>query len=77
MCFVRTESLHLDPVVPSNYAEGININTYSKSDASIVITDELNEDDAVETKSIKTEIPSSNMDKDFFIDNLVMVMNKM
>lgn len=72
MCFVRTEPLHFDPVVPSNYSEGISINTYSDSDASIVITDELNEDDDVETKGIKTEIPSTNMDTDFFMDSLVM-----
>ena len=77
MCFVRTEPLHFDPVVPSNYLGGISINTYSDSDASIVITDELNEDDDVETKGIKTEIPSTNMDTDFFMDSLVMVMNKM
>ena len=77
MCFVRTEPLHFDPMVPSNYPEGISINTYSDSDASIVITDELNEDDDVETKGIKTEIASTNMDTDFFMDSLVMVMNKM
>ena len=52
MCFVRTESLHFDPVVPSNYPEGININTYSDSDASIVITDELNEDNEQNTGKI-------------------------
>ena len=52
MCFVRTESLHFDPVVPSNYPEGININTYSDSDASIVITDELNEDNEQNTWTI-------------------------
>ena len=35
--FVRRESLHFDPVVPSNYAEDRNININSDSDASIVI----------------------------------------
>ena len=34
--FVRTESLHFDPVVPSDYAEDKNINTDSDSDASML-----------------------------------------
>ena len=46
--FVRTELLHFDLVVPSNFAEDRNINTDSDSDASIVIIDEVNADDVVE-----------------------------
>ena len=62
-------------MVPTKYSEGININTYTDKDASIVITDELNEDDAAETNCIKTEIPSTSMDADFFMDSLILVMN--
>ena len=65
--FVRTESLHFDPVVPSNFAEDRNINIDSDRDASIVIIDEVNADDVVEIKDIKTEIPSTSMDTDFLM----------
>ena len=54
MYFARTESLHFDPVVPSNFKEDRNvINVDSDSDASIVIID---------------EIPSTIMDTDILID---------
>ena len=66
--FVRTESLHFDPVVPSNYAEDRNINIDSDSDASIVIIDEVNADDVGEIKDIKTEIPRTSMETDFLMD---------
>ena len=66
--FVRTESLHLDPVVPSNYAEDRNINTDCDNDASIVIIDEVNADDLGEIKDIKTEIPGTSMEIDFLMD---------
>ena len=65
--FVRTESLHFDPVVPSNFAEGKKINTDSDSHASIVIIDEVKADDVAEVKDIKTEIPSTNVDTDFLM----------
>ena len=60
--FVRTELLHFDPVVPSNFGEHTNINIDSDSDASIVIIDEVNADNVAEIKDIKTEIPSTSMD---------------
>ena len=66
--FVRTESLHFDPVALSNYAEDRNINTDSDSDASIVIIDEVNADDVGEIKDIKIEIPSTRMETDFLTD---------
>ena len=66
--FVRTESLHFDPVVPSNYAEDRNINIDSDSDASIVIIDEVNVDDVGEIKDIKTDIPGTSMETDFLMD---------
>ena len=66
--FVRTESLHSDPVVPSNYAEDRNINTDSDSDASIVIINDLNADDVGDIKDIKTEIPRTRMETDFLTD---------
>ena len=66
--FVRTESLHFDSVVPSNYAEDRNINTDSDSDASIVINDEVNTDDVGEIKDIKNEIPRTSMETDFPMD---------
>ena len=66
--FVRTESLHFDPVVPSNYAEDRNINIDSDSDASIVIIDEVNADDVGEIKDIKIEIRRTSMEIDFLMD---------
>ena len=66
--FVRTESLHFDPAVPSNYAEDRNINTDRDSDASIVLIDEVNADDVGEIKDIKTEIPRTSMETDFLTD---------
>ena len=51
--FIRTELLH---------SEDTNINIDSDSDASIVITDEVNADDVAEIKDIKTEIPTTSMD---------------
>ena len=68
MYFVRTELLHSDPVVPSNYAEDRNINTDSDSDASIVIINDLNADDVGDIKDIKTEIPRTRMETDFLTD---------
>ena len=65
--FVRTESLHFNPVVPSNFAENRNINIDSDRDASIDIIDKVNADDVVEIKDIKTEIPSTSMDTDFLM----------
>ena len=61
--FVRTESLHFDPVVPSNYAEDRNTNIDSDSDASIVIIDDVGE-----IKDIKTDIPGTSMETDFLMD---------
>ena len=66
--FVRTESLHFDPVALSNYAEDRNINTDSDSDASIVIIDEVNADDVGEIKDIKIEIRRTSMETDFLMD---------
>ena len=66
--FARTESLHFDPVVPSNYAEDRNTNIDSDSDASIVIIDEVNVDDVEEIKDIKTDIHGASMEIDFFMD---------
>ena len=66
--FVRTEPLHFDPVVPSNYAEDRNINTDSDSHGSIVILDEVNADDVGEIKDIKTEIPRTSMKTNFLMD---------
>ena len=65
--FFRSESLHSDPVVPSNFVEDRNINTDSDSDASIVIIDEVNADAAVEIRDIKAEIPSTSMERDFLM----------
>ena len=58
--FVRTESLHFDPVVLSNYVEDRNTNVDSDSDASIVIIDEVNAGDVGEIKDIKTNIPGTS-----------------
>ena len=66
--FVRTKSLHFGPVAASNYGEDRNINTNSDSDASIVITDDVNADDVGEIKDIKTEIPRTSMEMDFLMD---------
>ena len=66
--FARTESLHFDPVVPSNYAEDRNTNIDSDSDASIVIIDEVNADDVEEIKDIKTDIHGTSMEIDFFMN---------
>ena len=66
--FVRTESWHFDPVVPSNYAEDRYINIDSDSDASIVIIDEVNADDAGETNDIETEVPRTSIDTYFLMD---------
>ena len=66
--FARTESLHFDPVVPLNYAEDRNINIDSDSDASIVIIDEVNADNVGEINDIKTDIPGTSMEIDFFMD---------
>ena len=66
--FVRTETLHFDPVVPSNYAEDRNINIDSASDASIVIIDEVNAADVGEIMDIKTEISRTSMETDFLMD---------
>ena len=66
--FVRTESLHFDPVVPSNYAEDRNINIVSDSDASIVIIDEVDADDVGGIMDIKTEITGASMETDFLMD---------
>ena len=66
--FVRTESLHFDSVVPSNYAEDRNINTDSDSDASIVINGEVNTDNVGEIKDTKNEIPRTSMETDFLVD---------
>ena len=68
MYFVRTESLHFDPVVPSNYAEDRYINIDSDSDAPIVIIDEVNADDAGETNDIETEVPRTSIDTYFLMD---------
>ena len=66
--FVRTESLHFDPAVPSNYAEDRNINIDSDSNASIVIIDEVNTDYVQEIKEIKTDIPGTSMEKEFLMN---------
>ena len=54
--------------MPSNYAEDRYINTDSDSDASIVIIDEVNADDAGETNDIETEILRTSIDTDFLMD---------
>ena len=61
--FLRTESLHFDPFVPSSFAEDRNINIGSDSDASIVIIDDVGE-----IKDIKTDIPGTSMETDFLMD---------
>ena len=68
MYFVRTESLHFGPVVPSYEAGSRYIDTDSDIDASIVIIDEVNSDDIVQIKDTKTEIPSTSLDTDFLMD---------
>ena len=45
--FAKTESLHFDLVVPSNSAEGRNINIDHDSNASVIIIDEMNADDVM------------------------------
>ena len=61
--FLRTESLHFDPFVPSSFAEDRNINIGSDSDASIVIIDDVGE-----IKDIKIDIPGTSMETDFIMD---------
>ena len=61
--FVRTELLHSDPVVPSNYAEDRNINTDSDSDASIVIINDLNADDAGDIKDYSIDANKQNAEE--------------
>ena len=68
LLFVRKESLYFDPAVSSNYAGDRNINIDSDSDASIVITDEVNDDDVGKIKDIKTEIARTSMETDFLMD---------
>ena len=66
--FVRTESLHFDPIVSSNYAEDRNINIDSDSDASIVTIGEVNADDVGEIKDIKSDIPGTSLETNFLMD---------